>query len=313
MHGCKVYSSVSVACLAVTASWWLRSSDTALDVSESHSLTAQGVSLMQQRHLLSRVIVGNVMSMQDPPASGSSTVIVMKNKIFSNPNARCKCCHSKVGGSTSWGNLGKDMSEQQCKDACLSEPTCKFTVYHKRRCSSFRECTGSKVDKYESGEQKPFVVWEKTTEMPSELPAGSENAITEEHNANANVTSEGNGNESMEEHSPDASGISPPPTDNGPETQEENNAYANDSSQLPVGHETESTEEHNAHENGPSEDHGNEIMKEHDADDNGISQPPAHHGSETQEEHDAHFKSASSTSHVLIRPEPGREYEEDEE
>merc|ERR1719161_2285808 len=93
----------------------------------------------------------------------------MVNKVMAN-HARCKGAPLKIPGKKgvwgNWGNLGKGSAED-CKEACLAEPTCKFAVFqsHNGHCSAFASCNKPKVGKYKKGPQKgqvkPFLVFEK--------------------------------------------------------------------------------------------------------------------------------------------------------
>lgn len=87
---------------------------------------------------------------------------VMIKKSFDNPKARCKGRPgpADIGKKGIWGdnwnNLGVKLSEQQCQDACLDEPLCKFAVYHqqKKHCTAFDKCDSPKVDIYKGEEQR---------------------------------------------------------------------------------------------------------------------------------------------------------------
>merc|ERR1719161_2490524 len=93
----------------------------------------------------------------------------MVNKVMAN-HARCKGAPLKIPGKKgvwgNWGNLGKGSAED-CKEACLAEPTCKFAVFQSQNghCSAFASCNKPKVGKYKKGPQKgqvkPFLVFEK--------------------------------------------------------------------------------------------------------------------------------------------------------
>merc|ERR1711968_59963 len=74
------------------------------------------------------------------------------------------------------GALGKGSAED-CKEACLAEPTCKFAVFQSENghCSAFASCNTPKVGKYKGGPNKgkvkPFVVFEKVDEPEEEEEA----------------------------------------------------------------------------------------------------------------------------------------------
>merc|ERR1712159_809340 len=84
---------------------------------------------------------------------------VMADKAMAKPNERCKGAPLKISGKKgfwgNWGNLGKGSAED-CKEACLAEPTCKFAVFQAENghCSAFASCDKEKVGKYKGGPNK---------------------------------------------------------------------------------------------------------------------------------------------------------------
>merc|ERR1712085_150506 len=56
------------------------------------------------------------------------------------PSGR-RCKGKPVGG---WGSLGKGLTADECKQACLAEDTCSFATYKKGTCSQFEACKGQK-------------------------------------------------------------------------------------------------------------------------------------------------------------------------
>merc|ERR1719444_433120 len=52
-----------------------------------------------------------------------------------------RCKGKPVGG---WGNLGKGLTADECKQACLAEDSCNFATYKKGTCSQFKACKGQK-------------------------------------------------------------------------------------------------------------------------------------------------------------------------
>merc|ERR1711904_273647 len=98
---------------------------------------------------------------------------IMVDKVMAKPNARCKGAPLKIPGKKgvwgNWGNLGKGSAED-CKEACLAEPTCKFAVFQSQNghCSAFASCSKPKICKYKGGpnkgQVKPFLVFEKVEE-----------------------------------------------------------------------------------------------------------------------------------------------------
>merc|ERR1719487_1959142 len=95
---------------------------------------------------------------------------VMVDKAMAKPNARCKGAPLKIPGKKgfwgNWGALGKGSAED-CKEACLAEPTCKFAVFQSENghCSAFASCNTPKFCKYKGGPKrgkvKPFLVFAK--------------------------------------------------------------------------------------------------------------------------------------------------------
>lgn len=68
---------------------------------------------------------------------------------------RCKGKPVSVGGKK-WGNLGKGLSPEACRAACLQEDLCAFAVLRASKgvCSAFASC-----DKFQG--KKGFQVWQK--------------------------------------------------------------------------------------------------------------------------------------------------------
>jgi len=67
---------------------------------------------------------------------------------------RCKGKPVRVGGKR-WGNLGRSLSSEACRAACLQEDLCAFAVFRTSKgvCSAFASCA--------TFQGKGFMVWEK--------------------------------------------------------------------------------------------------------------------------------------------------------
>jgi len=73
-----------------------------------------------------------------------------------------RCKGKPVGG---WGSLGKGLTADECKQACLAEDSCNFATYKKGTCSQFEACKGQK-------RQAGVTVWRKDCDTsPSPNPA----------------------------------------------------------------------------------------------------------------------------------------------
>jgi len=73
-----------------------------------------------------------------------------------------RCKGKPVGG---WGSLGKGLTADECKQACVAEDSCNFAAYKQGTCSHFKVC---KKHKRQAG----FTVWRKDCEAgPSPNPA----------------------------------------------------------------------------------------------------------------------------------------------
>jgi len=77
------------------------------------------------------------------------------NEIEKEPNSRC---HGppKIG----WGNLGKGVSEEECKLACLDKSECEYVVFFVKRgqCTEYSACSTFKRSR-----KRTCTAWRKDT------------------------------------------------------------------------------------------------------------------------------------------------------
>merc|ERR1740123_252074 len=105
-----------------------------------------------------------------PTPAPTPSPYIMKDASIPD-NTICAGLPIKLGGKT-WAGLGKRLSPEACKAACLSEEMCIFAVYRERKgmCAAFASCNTF-------DERTGFVVWEKVmatgTLPPSPQPPGS--------------------------------------------------------------------------------------------------------------------------------------------
>merc|ERR1711904_56186 len=186
-------------------------------------------------------------------------VTVMRPKLWigqkiDTRGARCKGAPLKIKGKKgqwgkNWGNLGVGVSEEECKNACLAEPSCNFAVFQSDNghCSAFDSCSTPKVGKYEKGENKgkvkPFVVWEKIVEKDGS-PKEEEAPPEEEEGPPAE---EGNNNNKEEAAPPEEEGKNNNNNNNeeeaAPPEEEGNNNNNNNNEEGPPEEEEEVPEE----------------------------------------------------------------------
>jgi hypothetical protein len=86
-------------------------------------------------------------------------------------NTRCAGLPIKLNGKT-WAGLGKRLSPEACKEACLSEEKCRFAVYRVRKgmCSAFASCNAF-------DERNGFVVWEKVMAPDTPTPSPQQRMV----------------------------------------------------------------------------------------------------------------------------------------
>merc|ERR1711904_100330 len=188
----------------------------------------------------------------------SVEVTVMRPKLWIDQKidtrgARCKGAPLKIKGKKgqwgkNWGNLGVGVSEEECKNACLAEPSCNFAVFQSDNghCSAFDSCSTPKVGKYEKGENKgkvkPFVVWEKIVEKDGS-PKEEEAPPEEEEGPPAEEGNNNNNNNNEEEAAP-------------PAEEENNNNNNNEEEAAPPEEEGNNNNNNNEEEAAPPEEEG---------------------------------------------------------
>merc|ERR1712176_1405109 len=81
---------------------------------------------------------------ETPTEVPTAAPMVMITVVDDEPK-RCDSQPVAVGGTT-WGGLGAKISQTQCLNACLSEPSCMYSVCRLKnddtcmQCSAFRTC-----------------------------------------------------------------------------------------------------------------------------------------------------------------------------